>query len=111
MVIRSPRRDEVWLVTLDPTHGAEMQKTRPSLIVSPDEMNLDLRTVVVAPMTTTIRPYPTRVSLRFQGKSGQVALDQLRSVDKGRLVRRLGTVSTIAAQQISDVLLEMFSRP
>jgi mRNA interferase MazF len=111
MVIRSPRRDEVWLVTLDPTHGAEMQKTRPSLIVSPDEMNLDLRTVVVAPMTTTIRPYPTRVSLRFQGKSGQVALDQLRAVDKGRLVRRLGTVSTIAAQQISDVLLEMFSRP
>ncbi|HEX4489261.1 MAG TPA: type II toxin-antitoxin system PemK/MazF family toxin [Terriglobales bacterium] len=110
MVIRSPRRDEVWLVTLDPTHGAEMQKTRPCLVVSPDEMNLDLQNVIVAPMTTTIRLYPTRVSLRFQGKAGQVALDQLRAVDKGRLVRRLGTVSATAGLQTSDVLLEMFSR-
>ncbi|MGH9512914.1 MAG: type II toxin-antitoxin system PemK/MazF family toxin [Terriglobales bacterium] len=107
---RGPRRDEVWLVSLDPTHGAEIRKTRPCLVISPDEMNLHLRTVIVAPMTTTIRPYPTRVPVRFQRKSGQAALDQLRAVDKQRLVRKLGTVSPSAAQQASAVLLEMFSR-
>ncbi len=111
MVSRAPRRDEVWLVSLDPTHGSEIKKTRPCLVVSPDEVNRHLQTVIVAPMTTTIRPYPTRVSLRFQGKSGQAALDQLRAVDRQRLVRKLGTVSPSAAQQASAVLLEMFSRP
>ena len=107
---RSPRRDEVWLVSLDPTHGAEIRKTRPCLVVSPDEMNRYLRTVIVVPMTTTIRPYPTRVPVRFQGKSGQAALDQLRAVDSERLVRKLGTISPSTAQQASAVLLEMFSR-
>lgn len=107
---RAPRRDEVWLVSLDPTHGAEIQKTRPCLVVSPDEMNQYLQTVIVVPMTTTMRPYPTRVPLRFQGKSGQAALDQLRAVDRQRLVRKLGTVSPSTAQQASAVLLEMFSR-
>ncbi len=111
MVSPVPRRDEVWLVSLDPTQGAEIQKTRPCLVISPDEMNRHLQTVTVAPMTTTIRPYPTRVPLRFRGKSGQIALDQLRAVDRRRLVRKLGTVSASAAQQASDVLLEMFSRP
>ena len=110
MVSRSPRRDEVWLVSLDPTHGAEIRKTRPCLVVSPDEMNQYLQTVIVAPMTTTIRPYPTRVPMRFQGKSGQAALDQLRAVDRQRLVRKLGTISPSAAQQTSAVLVEMFSR-
>jgi len=105
-----PRRDEVWLVSLDPAHGAEIKKTRPCLVVSPDEMNQHLQTVIVAPMTTTIRPYPTRVPVRFQGKSGQVALDQLRAIDRQRLVRKLGTVSSNASQQASDVLLEMFNR-
>lgn len=108
---RAPRRDEVWLVSLDPTHGAEIKKTRPCLVVSPDEMNRHLQTVIVVPMTTTMRPYPTRVPVRFHGKSGQVALDQLRAVDRQRLVRRLGTVPDSAAQQASAVLLEMFSRP
>ena len=107
---RAPRRDEVWLVSLDPTHGAEIQKTRPCLVVSPDEMNQYLQTVIVVPMTTTMRPYPTRVPLRFQGKSGQAPLDQLRAVDRQRLVRKLGTVSPSTAQQASAVLLEMFSR-
>ena len=107
---RAPRRDEVWLVSLDPTHGAEIQKTRPCLVVSPDEMNRYLQTVIVVPMTTTMRPYPTRVPLRFQGKSGQAALDQLRAVDRQRLVRKLGTVSPSSAEQASAVLLEMFSR-
>ena len=110
MVNRVPLRDEVWLVSLDPTHGAEIKKTRPCLVISPDEMNLNLQTVIVAPMTTTIRPYPTRVSVRFQGKSGQAALDQLRAVDRNRLVRKLGTISSNAAQQTSALLLEMFRR-
>jgi mRNA interferase MazF len=111
VVSRFPRRDEVWLVSLDPTHGAEIQKTRPCLVVSPDEMNEYLQTVIVAPMTTTIRPYPTRMPMRFQGKSGQAALDQLRAVDRQRLIRKLGTVSPTLGQQVSDVLLRMFSRP
>ena len=105
-----PGRDEVWLVSLDPTRGYEIQKTRPCLIVSPDEMNQHLRTTIVAPMTTTERPYPTRVSLTFQCKRGQAAIDQLRAVDGQRLVRRLGRVSTKTAKAISDVLLEMFTR-
>ena len=102
-----PRRDEVWLVSLDPT-GAEIRKTRPCLIVSPDEMNRYLMTVIVAPMTTTIRPYPTRVAVRFRGKSGQIALDQIRAIDTQRLVRKLGTISSSSAQSASELLVEMF---
>ena len=110
MVGRPPQRDEVWLVTLDPTQGIEIQKTRPCLVISPDEMNQHLRTVIVAPMTTVTRPYPTRVPVRFQGKRGQVAVDQLRAVDRQRLVRKLGTVSASTAQAVSAKLVEMFSR-
>ena len=110
VVGRPPQRDEVWLVTLDPTQGVEIQKTRPCLVISPDEMNRHLRTVIVAPMTTVTRPYPTRVPVRFQGKRGQVALDQLRAVDRQRLVRKLGTVSASTAQVVSATLLEVFSR-
>lgn len=110
VVSRPPRRDEIWWVTLDPTRGAEIQKTRPCVVVSPDEMNRHLRTVVVAPMTTVMRPYPTRVPVRFQGKRGQVAVDQLRAVDRERLVQKLGTISGSAAQAVSATLLEMFSR-
>jgi mRNA interferase MazF len=106
----APKQDEVWLVVLDPTHGAEIQKTRPCLVVSPDEMNQHLRTVIIAPMTTVTRPYPTRVAVRFQGKRGQVALDQLRAVDRQRLVRMLGEVSPKTAQDVSSTLLEMFAR-
>ena len=105
-----PQRDEVWLVTLDPTQGVEIQKTRPCLVSSPDEMNRHLRTVIIAPMTTVTRPYPTRVAVRFQGKRGQVALDQLRAVDRQRLVRMLGAVSTRTAQDVSATLVEMFAR-
>jgi mRNA interferase MazF len=110
VVGRPPQRDEVWLVTLDPTQGIEIQKTRPCLVISPDEMNQHLRTVIVAPMTTVTRPYPTRVGVRFQGKRGQVAVDQLRAVDRHRLVRKLGAVSASTAQAVSATLLEMFSR-
>ncbi len=110
VVSKGPRRDEVWLVALDPTHGAEMRKTRPCLVISPDEMNEHLRTVIVAPMTTVMRPYPTRVPVRFQGKHGQAALDQLRAVDGERLVRKLGRVSASTAEQVSATLIEMFIR-
>ena len=110
MVGDSPRLDEVWLVSLDPTQGAEIQKTRPCLVVSPDESNRHLRTVIIAPMTTVARPYPTRVALTFQGKQGQVALDQLRAIDRQRLVRKLGRISPKTAASVSTVLVEMFTR-
>lgn len=110
MVARPPQRDEVWLVSLDPTQGVETKKTRPCLVLSPDEMNQHLRTVVVAPMTTVVRPYPTRVPIRFQGKQGQVALDQLRAVDRQRLMRKLGRAAASTAQAASAALIEMFSR-
>jgi mRNA interferase MazF len=105
-----PQRDEVWLVTLDPTQGVEIQKTRPCLVISPDEMNQHLQTVIVAPMTTVTRSYPTRVPVRFREKRGQVALDQLRAVDQQRLVRKLGRVSASTAHAASATLLEMFTR-
>ncbi len=111
MVGDAPRLDEVWLVSLDPTQGAEIQKTRPCLVVSPDEANRHLRTVIVAPMTTVVRPYPTRVALTFQGKQGQVALDQLRAIDRQRLVRKLGKISPKTAAAVSTLLVEMFTRP
>ena len=110
MVSNPPRLDEVWLVSLDPTQGAEIQKTQPCLVVSPDESNRHLRTVIIAPLTTVERPYPTRVTLTFQGKHGQVALDQLRAVDRQRLVRKLGRISPKTAAAVSSVLVEMFTR-
>jgi len=110
VVERPPRRDEVWLVDLDPTFGAEIRKTRPCLVISPDEINKNLDTIIVAPMTTTIRSYPSRVQVRFKGKSGQIALDQLRSVDQQRLVRRLGIVAENTAQSASATLIQMFNR-
>ena len=110
MVAGSPLRDEIWLVSLEPTKGAEMRKTRPCLVISPDEMNRHLRTVLIAPMTTVARAYPTRVALSFQGKRGQVALDQIRAVDRRRLVRRTGKASPVTVQAVSGVLIEMFAR-
>jgi mRNA interferase MazF len=109
-VVSDPRLDEVWLVSLDPTRGAEMQKTRPCVVVSPDEMNRHLRTLIVAPMTTSERQYPTRVPLTFRGKPGEVALDQLRTVDRQRMLKKVGNISPSAAQTVSSVLVEMFAR-
>ncbi len=109
-MVSHPRRDEVWLIALDPSRGSEIRKTRQCLVISPDEMNEPLQTALVAPMTTTLRTYPTRVSLTFRNKTGQVALDQLRAVDRQRLVRRLGVVSAKTARQVSAVLVEMFVR-
>ena len=85
-------RFDVFLVRLDPTQGAEIQKTRPCLVISPDEMNRHIGTVLVAPMTTRARNYPSWVSCAFQGKNGEIVLDQIRAVDKARLVQRLGRI-------------------
>ncbi len=105
---RAARHGEIWLVALDPTVGSEIQKTRPCVIVSPDELNMALRTVIVAPMTTGSRPAPFRVDVRFQGKSGLILPDQLRTVDAGRLIKRLGRVDLQALRAVQDVLAEMF---
>jgi mRNA interferase MazF len=109
-VVAYPRRDEIWLIRLDPSLGSEIKKTRPCLVVSPDEMNEPLQTVLVAPMTTTMRSYPTRVTISFRGKTGQIALDQLRAVDRERLIRKLGIIPAKAVRETSGVLLEMFAR-
>ncbi len=102
-------RFDVYLVALDPTLDSEIKKTRPCLIVSPDEANRHLATVIVAPMTTKGHDYPTRVSCTFQGKSGQIVLDQLRTVDKTRLVKRLGRINSPAQESVLATLAEMFS--
>ena len=102
-------RGDVHLVGLDPTLGNEIKKTRPCLIVSPDELNQHLRTVIVAPMTTGGQAYPWRVTCRFQNRSGFVALDQLRTVDRDRLVKRLGRLSAVTTTQVLDTLQEMFA--
>jgi len=104
------QRFDVWLVTLDPTVGSEIRKTRPALVVSPDEMNAHISTVIIAPMTTKGRNYPTRVPCTFQGKTGEVVLDQLRTVDKTRLVKRLGRLDAVASDAVLAVLAEMFEK-
>jgi mRNA interferase MazF len=102
-------RFDVYLVNLDPTVGSEIKKTRPCLVISPDEMNRWIRTVIVAPMTTKGQLYPTRVRCEFQGKEGQVVLDQVRTVDKSRLVRKLGRISKPAQREVLVTLAEMFA--
>jgi len=99
----------VYLVNLDPTIGSEIKKTRPCVIVSPDEMNRHIATVIVAPMTTKGNNYPTRVVCKFEGKSGQVVLDQLRTVDKQRLIKRLGTIDQEKQKEILAIIADMFA--
>jgi mRNA interferase MazF len=102
-------RFDVFLVKLDPALGSEIKKTRPCLVISPDEMNRHIRTAIVAPMTTKGRPYPTRVACRFKGKSGQVVLDQIRTIDKERLIRKVGRIDRRAAEAVLQVLAEIFA--
>jgi mRNA interferase MazF len=102
-------RFEVYLVRLDPTEGHEIQKTRPCVVISPDEMNRHVRTVIVAPMTTRGQPYPSRVPVRFQRRDGQIVLDQIRAVDQSRLVRRLGRIDRGTGTQVLRVLGEIFA--
>jgi len=103
------RRGDVFLVALDPARGGAIQKTRPCVVVSPDELNSYLRTFIVAPLTTGGHPYPFRVPCRFEGRSGYAVIDQIRTVDHERLVRRLGKLSPSTLGHILAVLQEMFT--
>lgn len=105
----TPRRGDVLLVPLDATRGSEIRKTRPCVVLSPDELNAHLRTVIVAPMTTAGQAYPWRVGCRFQHRDGFIALDQLRTVDRERVVRRLGRISPTALAAALAIVREMFS--
>jgi mRNA interferase MazF len=109
VVAAAVARGEVWLAALDPTMGSEIQKTRPCVVVSPPEMHDHLRTVAVAPMTTGSRPAPFRVSVRFEGKIGLILLDQIRTLDKQRLVRRLGAVERATLRTTLARLRAMFA--
>jgi mRNA interferase MazF len=102
-------RFAIYLVELDPTKGSEIAKTRPCVIVSPDVVNQRLRTVIVAPLTSTIKPYPTRINSEFDGKVGQVALDQVRVVDKSRLRKHLGDLADDTSVKVSEGLVALFS--
>lgn len=103
------KRFEVYLVNLDPTIGAEIQKTRPCLVISPDEMNRNIRTVIIAPMASAKKDYPTRVSCTFGNKQGQIVLDQVRTIDKVRLIQKLGTISSKAQLEVVSVLQKLFA--
>ena len=105
-----PQRGDVYLVVLNPTRGGEINKTRPCAIVSPDQLNNSLSTFIIAPMTTGGHEYPFRVSCQFQEKHGYVVLDQLRAVDRRRLIRRLGCLDQETVDKVLDVLREMFAK-
>ena len=109
MGLVAARRFDVVLVRLDPTQGSELRKTRPAAVISPNEMNGALRTVIIAPMTTGGRSYPWRVDVTFGGKSGRIALDQIRTIDGSRVVRRLGILDAETAQRTLETITEMFA--
>ena len=102
-------RFDVYLINLDPTVGSEIRKTRPCLIVSPDEMNRYIRTVIIAPMTTVGRDYPTRVDCNFKGKKGQIVLDQIRTIDRSRLMKKLGNIEPKVQAEVILILQKLFS--
>jgi len=102
-------RFDVYLTNLDPTVGSEIQRTRPCLIISPDEMNKHIRTVIIAPMTTAGKDYPTRVTCTFKKKKGQIGLDQIRTIDKTRLVKKLGTIDPETQLKVITILQRLFS--
>ena len=103
------KRGEVYLINLDPTIGLEIKKTRPCVIVSPNEMNKYIRTVIIAPMTTKIRGYKSRIKVEFKDKQAQIMLDQLRTIDKQRLIKKLGILSTEEIKKVLSLLQEMFT--
>jgi mRNA interferase MazF len=102
-------RFDVYLTNLDPTLGSEIQKTRPCLIISPDEMNRHIRTVIIAPMTSATKNYPTRVNCNFKKKEGQIVLDQIRTIDKQRLVKKIGSIDSKTQMEVIAVLQNMFA--
>ena len=103
------KRFDVYLVNLDPTIGSEIQKTRPCLVISPDEMNHNIRTVIIAPMTSSGKNYPTRVSCTFRKKKGQIVLDQIRTIDKKRFIKKLGTIDSKAQLDTISILQRLFA--
>ncbi|MGV3600138.1 MAG: type II toxin-antitoxin system PemK/MazF family toxin [Dyadobacter fermentans] len=103
------KRFEIYFVSLDPTLGSEIRKTRPCLIISPNDLNDHLNTVIVAPLTTTLRKYPTRINCHVDGKDGQIALDQLRTIDKVRLHKKSGKIDETTAQQVLAILKKLFA--
>lgn len=103
------RRGDVFLITLDPTRGEEIRKTRPCVVISPDELNAHLHTFIVAPLTTGSHLYPFRIPCRFQGRSGHIVLDQIRTVDHERMVRKLGKIPSSTLEQVLAILQEMFT--
>jgi len=103
------KRFDVYLVNLDPTIGSEIQKTRPFLVISPDEMNRNIRTVIIAPMTSAQKEYPTRVSCTFRKKRGQIVLDQIRTIDKARFIKKLGTIDSRAQLDVISILQRLFA--
>lgn len=105
----TPKRFDVYLVNLDPTKGREIKKTRPCVVISPDEINNTMNTHIVAPMTTALKNYPFRVDLTFQKKKGQIALNQIRTVDRSRMVKKLGSISETTAEKTLEILKEMFT--
>ena len=102
-------RYEVYLVNLDPTIGSEIKKTRPCVIISPNEMNKNISTIIIAPLTSTLRNYPTRINCRVQGKEGQIVLDQIRTVDKKRLIKKIDTINKRTRLKFHKVINEMFT--
>ncbi len=102
-------RFDVYLVNLDPTIGSEIKKTRPSVVISPNEMNHHINTIIIAPMTTKSRRYPTRIDCKFQGREGQIILDQIRTVDKRKLIKKIGRLDSKTQIKILTTLIEMFS--
>ena len=104
------KRFDVFLVALDPAQGAEIQKKRPCLVISPGEMNQFISTVIVAPMTTKGRSYPTRIPCKFQNRRSHIVLDQIRTVDKSRLLEKLGRIGTLIQDRVILALIEMLSR-
>ena len=109
MDVVTVRRGDVFLVNLDPTPGGEIRKTRPCVVVSPDELNAHLRTFIVSPLTTGGHPYPFRVPCRFQRRAGYVVIDQIRTVDRERLASRLGKLSARTLERVLSILQEMFT--
>jgi len=103
------RRGDIFLISLDPTRGEEIRKTRPCVVISPDELNAYLHTFIVAPLTTGSHQYPFRISCRFQGRAGHIVLDQIRTVDRVRLVKKLGKLPSSTLTNVLAVLREMFA--
>lgn len=101
-------RFDIYVVSLDPTRGSEIKKTRPCIVISPDEINHNINTVIIAPMTSATKKYPTRVPIEFQGKKGQIVLDQIRTVDKKRLIKKIGRLKKNTYEKVLSILQEMF---